>query len=158
MNKRIEQVLQRVANIEDECDTIRYELLIESKAEIIRVPGCIKIEINGGADGDNLGIVFNNNKQVLSYRNKNEGIYDIDCASKTLFIQTQLIKIDPSEKVEGGTYYFTDNYDPQTTIDNLFNYCKYINGVFISIHNGYPTNVVIGFDHWYKVVPLEDER
>ena len=70
---------------------IMPEFMEEIREERILVPNNIKIE-RSCWHWDKLGIVFNDNKQVLSYFSLYWWIYNVDGASDGDFVQCELIK------------------------------------------------------------------
>lgn len=129
------------------------ELVKAAKEEVELVPDNIKIERNAGS-GDSLGIGYNDNKQVLYYF---AGIYEVDGAIDSDFIKCKLVKIDPSERKVGHTYFMTSCNDLRHK-DKLYLYCKYLGNnkyVHVDIYRSVVT-LESDWKNWYKVVPVED--
>ena len=109
-----EQALVKIAELQE---------FIKGKEEVILVPDNIRIEKDFD-DWDELWIVFNDDKQVLSYNESNGGVYSVSFSDNDDFIKCKLVKVDQGDRKVGYTYYRSDN--DTGSIDNLNNYCKYL--------------------------------
>ena len=118
------------------------------------VPENIRIEKNCG-DGDGLGIVFPNEKQVLSY-NDDYG-HSVKSTHRDDWVPCKLVPVDEKDLKVGHTYFRTDKED-SSGADEIEGYCKYLgDGKY-----AYVNNVVDNFcsvcisecnwNYWYKVV------
>ena len=148
-------VQERLNAIQKELNEIQEIVSSKDTSEIIRVPDRIHIErTSGDEDSDELGIHSTDGEYRMSVE---EGRIHIDGAYEDDIIPCQLIKIDESEIVSGGTYYRTKEDDILFSISELGQYCKcddknnlwyfnYLNEVLkLSYTNDF---------YWYKVVPL----
>ena len=130
----------------------------DTKIDVILVPDCIKIERCVG-NGDNLGIVFNDNKQCLIYE-KEFGCYGVNASYCYDFVKCKLVKVEKKDRIVGYTYHHTNNKDITDTSDDIEYYCKYFGGndkEYASISLG--RDVVVNdtdYSYWYKVVKLDE--
>jgi len=133
---------------------LAVEWLLEECREPILVPDNIKIERECW-HWDELGIAFNDNKQVLSYFSYNWWIYDVDGASDEEFIQCELIKCK-REDLEPWDTAFRCEGDIMDKIGFIGNYYKILDDkryAYISRN----TNIVVGdnsYNNRYKVVEV----
>ena len=129
---------------------------IANAAETILVPECIKIENCGKCDS--LGIVFNDNKQVLFIPySVGASSYAVLTSTEKRFIQCKLISVKKEERLIGHTYYASEAQNPDFDCRNF--YYKYLGddecvNVFdkksVHVSKRSSTNL-------WKVVPVEDE-
>jgi len=113
---QIDELLVKIAELEE---------VIKGKEEVILVSDNIRIE-NDFYDWDKLWIVFNDDKQVLSYNESNGGVYNVCLSDNDDFIQCKLVKVDPEDRKVGYTYHYTDCPWVIEYTDNLYQYCKYL--------------------------------
>lgn len=122
----------------------------------VLVPDCIKIGKEG--DGDNLGILFNGNKQVLNWAEQHEGIYNVYYAGigkDKLYdiIQCKLIPCKREDLKPGDTAYRTDGLNPE--FSELTKYCKILSlDKIVSVSLESVIISLLHWNYWYKVVPL----
>ena len=148
---------KEIEKVKSKQEVISGRAIFKPSQDIIRVPECIKIVKYDLYDGDNLGIVFNNNKQVLSYRHYNGGIYDIRChdSYKQEIIPCQLIKYNRGDLKPGDTAFRTNSENPK--FNDLLFYCKIINDeefTYISDKN-IMQKKAYNYKFWYKVTPVK---
>ena len=139
-----------------------YKALAKAvKENEILVPDDIKIENHCGG-GDNLGIVFNNRSQVLTY-DLVEKVWCVLPAYPEDFIKCKLVPVKREDLKVGYTYFRTESEFGterfSNSLEDIGLYCKYLgNGryVYVTYDGDVETNDTY-WTHWYQVVPIEDE-
>lgn len=139
-------------------ETMSLECKKESGQDRILVPDCIKFqEYLGG--GDDIGIVFNNSRHVLSCCNdiwKVQGLIDNYMPEPSGF---ELVAIDAEHRKVGHTYFFCDANESISTRKCVQRYCKYLgDGEFIFATDDQGVCVsCVDWENWYEVRRIEDE-
>jgi len=127
----------------------------EVKEDELLVPESINIESRVSiGSGDELGIVFNGNKQVLFY---NFGVWRVMSSHNEDFIKCKLVPVKKKDLKVGYTYFMSMLKNPD--FKDLLRYCKYLGKGKYVYTNG--QNVFTDNDkwnHWWQVVPIKEER
>ena len=144
--------------IPEELEELFNEVLNDFKKTVVKekilVPDDIKIEKRCW-DWDRMGIVFNDDKQVLSYASYNWWVYCVDGACDEEFIQCELIKCDRKDLKVWDTA-FGCNGDVEEKKRYHHRYCKILDEekyTYVS-HNEDTIVDDESFDNWYKVVEV----
>jgi len=127
---------------------------IKEENEIL-VPDNITFERDYG-DGDELGIVFNNEKQVLIYSVASE-VWQVWISSPGDFVKCKLVPVDKKDLRVGYTYFRTNGEHPD--FSELSCYCKYLgDGSYAYVEYG--NSIIVsnfGYKKWYQVVPINEK-
>ena len=139
-----------------------YEALAKASKEEdneILVPDNIKIGLVDTTGkhwfGDGLGIIFNDEKQILLY-DVEDRVWKVWEVSDEEFVECKLIPVKKEELEKGYTYFRADSEHPD--FSDMRGYCKYLGDesyVFVE----YGDSVVVsnfGYKKWYQVVPINE--
>ena len=145
-----------------------YEALAKAVKEEdgeILVPDNIKIGLVDTTGkhwfGDGLGIIFNDEKQILLY-DVEDRVWKVWEVSDEEFVECKLIPVKKKHLKVGYTYFRTDfkfgTKDFLTMMRGLNYYCKYIGkGEYVSISYDKDVEVDgISWKYWYQVVPINE--
>lgn len=130
---------------------------IDKEECIIMVPENIKFRKHCRY-GDGLGIVFNNEKQVLYYMDYIGVVHVAPDIYPSSFIKYKLVPIKQKDRKVGYTYFRSDTENPDFTI--LESYCKYLGEnqyFFVTVGRDILTRWY-SCNYWWQVVPLEGEQ
>ena len=109
------------------------------------LPDGIKIEVQYGG-GDELGVVFNDDKQVLVF---NDGEYNVGTAEEDDFVECELKKVSKESLEPGDTVLLTDYADREDWL-NDYRMGKVLEKERVAIING-ETDVTNFSLNWWKV-------
>ena len=125
---------------------------INEETTRILVPESIKL-IPGFGD-DDIGILFNDNKQLLATV---DTVWNVIGTQSSTFKQFkyELVKIDIKDRIPGNTYYRTDEDIPDFL--DLSDYCKYLGNnkyVYVDVNEVLIDNMY--FNNLYHVKKVEE--
>lgn len=133
---------------------------LEARENMIIVPDCIQIESAMGGEGDDLGIVFDQDRVMYTIN----GQLKVDLAMPGDRCYCKLVPIDTKALKVDHTYFQFDYYllalpdeDRIAALENISNYCKFRGNdrsYFVDVDEIYCTDK--HYKCWYKVEPLED--
>jgi len=145
-----------------------YEALAKAVKEEDReilVPDNIKIGLVDTTGkywfGDGLGIVFNDEEQILLY-DVEERVWKVWEVSDEEFVECKLVPVDKEDLKAGYTYFRTDfKFGTDkffVDLEDIISYCKYLgNDKYVyTTHDGDIVTNDIGWIYWYQVVPINE--